>query len=576
MKFRTFLLSLIVLNQGLHASEEGQLAKRVHAHILIQDYQSAVEEAREGLKKHPRSVQLLESYIAALAKAGNTKDMMRAWDYYTHLVEDPYSKREVMEVMGWSVIEKGSKSTSPLVRIVAVLGAYFGQDARGVAILQRSLRDYNAIVREVSVQVSSRMRDERLRQEMFKLFNTEQTWAVRVNVIRAMGLMKIKESKKPLMELVENNATNPELKVAAIQALTQLRENITRKELIGLAASSRAGLRQLACEAAHVFDCHGEVDQMVMLLKDSHWEVRAAALRTLGHLKVNEYLGVPITEIIAPLAKDPNDLVAITAVWVLCLHDPAMGQEAMEPWLSNSSQDVRILASSALKAAGKYGFPLTIKVFQNTNDPYVCMNLALAMVSQRQHVEEACKALNLGLKNRKERWMWCEVNNFKGIAPSSVKRNPAVPHLPEATDQLVRLEILNTLAIMHDPDAEDAVRNFLSERNWGISGAASALLLTEGDDASIDLVEGLLDDPNPKVRIQAALILAMWGGGGKALTILQEAYPDADREMKERILEGLGQVGTKESIPFLINTLKEQHPTLRIIAAAALLKVLYN
>lgn len=286
MKFRTFLLSLIVLNQGLHASEEGQLAKRVHAHILIQDYQSAVEEAREGLKKHPRSVQLLESYIAALAKAGNTKDMMRAWDYYTHLVEDPYSKREVMEVMGWSVIEKGSKSTSPLVRIVAVLGAYFGQDARGVAILQRSLRDYNAIVREVSVQVSSRMRDERLRQEMFKLFNTEQTWAVRVNVIRAMGLMKIKESKKPLMELVENNATNPELKVAAIQALTQLRENITRKELIGLAASSRAGLRQLACEAAHVFDCHGEADQMVMLLKDSHWEVRAAALRTLGHLKL--------------------------------------------------------------------------------------------------------------------------------------------------------------------------------------------------------------------------------------------------------------------------------------------------
>lgn len=576
MKFFALFLCLMVWIVELRASDEEQLAKRIHAHLLIHDNQSAVEEAREAMKLYPRSIPLIEAYIAALAKFGNHKEMMRVWDYYARVVEDPYAKREVIEAMGWSVIEKGAKSTSPLVRVVAVLGAYFGQDARGVAILQQSLRDYNAIVREVAVQVSSKMRDERLRQEMFKLFNTEQTWGVRLNVIRAIGMMKIKEAKKPLLALIENSVTNPELKAAAIHALTQLREDITRKELVGLASSPTAGLRLLACEAAHVFDCHGEVDQMIALLKDSHFEVRAAALRTIGHLKVREHQGVPIAEIIAPLVQDPSDQVAITAAWVLCLQDPLEGQKAMEPWLASTSQEVRIFAASALKAAGKYGFPLTTKIFQQTADPYVAMNMALAMISQREHVEEACQALNAGLKNLRERWMWRESNNFKALAPSILKHNPAIPHLPEATDQLVRLEILNTLAIMHDPEAQNAVRHFLSERNWGISGAASAMLLTEGDDAAIDLVEGLLEDANEKIRIQAALILAMWGSGDKALKILQEAYPDADRALKEHILEGLGQVGTKESLPFLIHTLKEQHPTLRIISAAALLKVLYN
>jgi hypothetical protein len=107
-----------------------------------------------------------------------------------------------------------------------------------------------------------------------------------------------------------------------------------------------------------------------------------------------------------------------------------------------------------------------------------------------------------------------------------------------------------------------------------VAGEASTLLLTEGDDTAAALVETLLQQEDPKVRIQAALVLALWGHGENAIQTLQDAYEKAPRDLKERILEGLGRIGAKKSIPFLIERLHEQSPSLRIIAAAALLQTL--
>jgi HEAT repeat protein len=141
---------------------------------------------------------------------------------------------------------------------------------------------------------------------------------------------------------------------------------------------------------------------------------------------------------------------------------------------------------------------------------------------------------------------------------------------------LTRLEILNVLAVMDDPRAQPAIKNFLQERTWGVSGLAAALLLTEGDELALQYVQELLGDSSDKVKVQAALILALWGRGEGSINVLQEAYEDADREMKERLLEGIGHVGASSSIPFLTKRLKESYQTLRIVAAASLLKCLYH
>jgi HEAT repeat protein len=157
-----------------------------------------------------------------------------------------------------------------------------------------------------------------------------------------------------------------------------------------------------------------------------------------------------------------------------------------------------------------------------------------------------------------------------------LKHDDEIPNYPEAVNQLTRLEVLEVLAMLHYPQAQEAIKAFLKERRWGVTGMASALLLTEGDETAVDLVKGLLNDPDKEVRLQAALILAVWGREEDVVKQLQDAYVSVDRDLKGQILEGIGRVGSASSLPFLAERLQDPFPTLRIIAAAATLECLYH
>jgi len=74
--------------------------------------------------------------------------------------------------------------------------------------------------------------------------------------------------------------------------------------------------------------------------------------------------------------------------------------------------------------------------------------------------------------------------------------------------------------------------------------------------------------------MEAALLLALISHDPDVLKILEEGYKKADRELKERILEGMGSIGSSESIPFLVQELLSQHAVTRLIAASSLLHCL--
>jgi HEAT repeat protein len=144
----------------------------------------------------------------------------------------------------------------------------------------------------------------------------------------------------------------------------------------------------------------------------------------------------------------------------------------------------------------------------------------------------------------------------------------------EMDNQLARLKILNILAILKEPGAQDAIRQFLAERSWGISGAAAALLLTEGDDDAVALVQELLQDKEAKVRLQAALVLSLWSREEAPIQELEKGYANSEMDLKLKIIEGLGRIGSMASVPFLIGRLEEPSQTLRLIAAMALIQCL--
>lgn len=559
-----------------NASDEEQILKRVHAYLLIQDPNAACDEAAAALKQYPESSKLWEADVQALAKLGNEKAMVAAWNRYAQLDSKAYENRELLEQMAWGVIANGGNSSSPLIRTVALVGAFFGQDAKGVDILCEHLRDSNSSVRAAAVQLSAQLLDAKLCDTVLSQLRDEKVWKVRLALIKAAGAMQIVQAKGYLTGIVADSNSTAEEQAAAIQALVQLLDTVEREDVAKSAGSDRAGLRLLACHAVEHFALERDLDYIMPLLQDHCSEVRAAALQTLGALRIPVFNGIPISKLAQGMLNDPDTMVGMTAAWVLTLLNPVAGQQAFKQWLGHDRSEIRIQAAAGLKACGKYGFPLALEAFRQSHDPYVRMNLAIGLIGQRVAVDEACEELKVGLATIKDRMMWQEKGFFRALAPSDLRYADAHDENPETVSQLVQLDILNLLAIMKCSQAQEAIAAFLQQKTWGVTGLASALLLTEGDTEAITLVTNMMSHPAPKVRVQAALVLALWGRGEDAIAVLLRAYATADRELKEMILEGIGRVGAVSTIPFLVERLQEPAQSLRIIAASALLQSLYH
>lgn len=572
---RVFILLLIFSPYMLVANAETAI-ERIQAHLLVQDFTMASKEANAALQQFPKDEKLLEITIQSLARMGNVNEMIRSWETYSKLNTKAYENRELLEEMSWGILEQGAHSSLPMMRTISLLGAFFAQDAKGVGLINALLKDPNSHVRTVAVELASHLRDAQLCDSILHMLQHEQVWKVRLELIKALGSMKITSAKPDLIVLIADDNATAEEKVCAIQSLVNLIETAERTEVVKLTNSSRSGLRVLACQIVSHFGLVRDLDLMINLLNDHCSEVRMSALIAIGRLNISSFQEKTISSYIEKSLKDPNVHVAIAATWLLTLQDKWRGQEAFKRYLGDDSKDVRLLASAALASCGKYSLPLSRQVFQTHTDPYVKMNLAMALIGQREAIQEASEALYEGFNHAHERWMWQETEFGRALTSSDRKYSGSEEDHPEAVHQIAQLEVLNIIAMMKHPKAQDAITKFLSEKTWGITGTASAMLLTECDESAQEMVCQLLNDSSHKVRVQAALILSLWGRDEKAIKVLEEGYLKADRNLKIRILEGIARIGAQSSIPFLVEKMNEPHQSLRIVAACALLQCLYH
>ncbi len=558
---------------------EQAAVKRVYAHLLIQDKMSAVLEAKQALELFPESKSLQASYIRALCENGDETEAWLHWEKNAKLFQDPLPDRYLLEILAWGVLNKGDASSQLSIRLTSLLGAAFTHDAKAVPLLLEQLRSSNAMLRSIAVKLSASYGDAPLRDEIARLLKEEKVWYVRLEVIQAIGHLRIDELRAELKEIVGNPKTLAEEKAAAIVSLVGMYDAIDRQELVRLSNSNRAGLRQLACEVVCHLNQQEHLDLIVPLLRDSSPDVRLSALNVFGLMRVKQIGNVPAIDLIRGNLEDSSPAVAITAAWCALLTDPTVGEKKIEQWLDHENIDYVRQAAAALSVSGKYGQKLALEKMKSLQDPYVRVNLALGLIGQRSQVKQCCQILyDTFFAEDQVLWMWDSSFNplFRSLAPSRVSHIEQIPHYPMVVDQMTRLEILSVLSIVRYPKAQDAVKGFLQNQTWGVTGAAAATLLQEGDDDDLIAVRGLLNDADEKIRVQAALILGMVGGDPAAVKVLQEAYPYVDREMKVHILEALAHVGDAQSIPFLMEILKEPFQILRVVAASALIQCLYH
>ncbi|MCB1111195.1 MAG: HEAT repeat domain-containing protein [Chlamydiales bacterium] len=570
---KKIIVVLLCIVAGVaNAGEES--CRRIRAHLLIGDARNACREARHAISGDPYDSDLAASAIRAFAAAGEEKEMLECWQKYTRLVDTPYKHRDIIESMAWAPIDRAAKAQSPIPRYISLVAALYSHDSKGIDIIQRQLRDNNRLLRAMAVRVSAELQDKCLRDEVYRLFREERAGIVKLEAATALGKMGVKKAEQELLQLIGDRHVDAETRAAAIASLLQMKGRVNAGELTAFAKSNRAGLRQLAARVVAAFQLDDLFSVIEPLLDDGHAQVRIAAIHAMGIVHPEEVDGKPAADVLRRLTEDPNGDVAIYAARTLMFYDREEGQQHLKKWFNDPILERRRLAAALLSGGGANSMPLMEKIFRKADDPYIKMNLALGLIGQRHCTDDACEALYTVLNSNEERWVWNEQPGYRAVLPAKTLREQAVPGMAEAQSELTRLEILSVLAMLNHPKAQDAAKAFLEKRTWGISGSAAALLLTEGDDTAVDLIEGLLNDPDPKISIQAALILALWGRSEKAITILEDAYDHSDRDTQIRILEGLGRIGHERSLPFLIDKLGSPQQSLRVIAAAALLQTL--
>jgi HEAT repeat protein len=413
-----------------------------------------------------------------------------------------------------------------------------------------------------------------LKDEITRLLKEEKVWMVRLEAIRAAGALRMKSLVPRLQAYVMADKSTFEERGAAIEALVRIYDQISLPEWKKLAESNRAGLRHLACVLAAHFTLDEAKDAIVRLIRDPHPDVRIAAVNAFGLYYRKQMDAEEAREAIEFTLKDSDPAVAITAAWAAILVDPSFGLPYMADWLIDSLPENRRFASAALAATGDRSVDLAVENLKQNSDPYVRANIAQGLLGQRIEVSACCDMLYEFLQNEKRMWMQDTRRNplFSVLSPSQIRHNDQIPNYPEAIDHMTRLEMVSSLAIVDDPRALDALKAFLQRKSWGVTGVAAATLLREGDEQSLEMVRQLVKDPDPNVRLQSCLVLAMMGRDETVIKELESAYVGASHERKLHILEALGRIGHMETLNFLISTLREPFPILRICAAAALIQ----
>lgn len=579
---RSITLGLLLFPLVALAEEnalETKAVKRVYNHLLIEDPYSALADAQSSLKNYPDSKALRLVMIRSLCALGNEVEALEEWNELVKVENELLSDRASLEMLAWGVLKKGGSSNQLVIRANALIGAMLTKDVKAIPLILDALKGSNSMLRALAVQMAAAYGDFPFQDEVARLFKEEKVWHVRLELIKAVGQLRMTEAKEHLLEIISHPRTLAEEKVAAIIALVNMYDSIEDRELACLIQSNRAGLRQLACQVISHLHLTDKAPFLLPLFSDSHSDVRMAALNTLALLEVHEIQGEPIMNIvpIARLMDDRVPEVAITASWLAFLQQDKRGAASLKRWIQKGDLKHARLAAGALAITGQQGAALSLKLLKKHTDPYVQVTLALGLIGQRVATDIACQTIDTHLK-KKELWMWDTAGNplFRSLAPSRVPHMAQVPNYPSVVDQITRLDLLQVLCIMEYPKALDAVKEFLQTHVWGAVGAAAAMLIQEGDDEALDVVRTLLNDPDEKVRIQAALILALLGGDTEAVKVLREVYPKVGKELKIQIIEAVARVGDAESIPFLLERLNEPFQVMRVVAATAIIQCLYH
>ncbi|MEX1012951.1 MAG: HEAT repeat domain-containing protein [Waddliaceae bacterium] len=538
--------------------------ERVYKHLQLGDTKYASRLAFQMLSEDDSSHQNWRVYLNSLSRDLQVKEALKVFTQYGMRFPEFKNDPEIIEDIAWSVIRKGNNSPSPLVRLYASIASVLSQDSQGVLLIRERLEDRNALIRKVAATLCGFLPDHTIHEQMYTLVQKETNPEVKGALIKGLAKAKYDALLPYLLNQIAKDQSTPEELSLHIEAAIMLTDTINDNQIKMLSKSDRAGLRALSCQLARHFERRESLPFITPLIHDYHPSVRASAIHAVGLLSPQSIEKL----------NDRVPSVAIMAAWATTLHDASQGEKLFSKWIDHNDPEIRIEAAAVLSQSGPRGAAIMSSLMHKSDDPFVKMTLAKGLIGEREDLFSASLAIQNGLLQVKGRLTTRGYEVGEAIIPCEFSNDPADLNMPEVANQMTRLKLINLLTAVDSEGGDLALREFLQQRSNAVTSLTLTTLLSEGEELSIDSIQEYLNHEKLEVRLQAALLIGTWLKDEEAISLLHTHLPTAKRDLKLQIIEGLGRVADKRSIPYLVEVLKEPLPTQQIITASSILQCL--
>lgn len=543
----------------------------IHSYVLIKENRKALLEAKKNFDIDP-SKENHQDLLFALANAGEERQWFKEWQRFLGLYPNDAYASSLLEPISWSILERGIQSNYPQIRQIALVASVMTRDARALPFLLSALEDPVAEMREIAVELSTMYRDAPLKHQLKRMSDSEKIQLVRVEILRAVGALQIESIKPKIMDAIERQQLSTEETIAAVEALVSMTDSLSLSDLQHLSASKKKVLRMIAIQVLMKCEKTEYAQILLPLLEDPNSEVIALALRAIGLLEIKEIEGKKVEEFAVKYLDSQQALLALCAAWLCKLHQNDLADRTFAYWIEQGTEEEKTLAAAVLANLGECGTDCVLEILQKTEHPFVVINLCTGLIGQRRELELVCKKI-VQILERSERWMADSVMGFTVLRKSTLPHKKAVPHYPELVSQAIKMQFVSFLVMLEYPGALESLKKFLGEK-WQLTGLTAELLIQEGEQEALESIQSLLNDQDPKIALEAAIILAMWGRDPRALPYLMKRYPSMSVQEKARILEALSRIKDPATLPFLVQCFGESSQLLRCIVSCCVIQTL--
>lgn len=560
------------------AGQEKQFREKIRYNLLIRNDTEAIEQASAAIKKYPHSLSLRKLYIESLSNSGAEKKLLQAWQQFAREFPDYKYDDSVLELVSKGVLHHAELSEPYASKLYRYAVAATFNDASTVESLKEALNDTNFIVREMALEASLQQGDEVLCDEILELLKRERVPSVRRKAIEVLLRIKGDDIKPLAQAILKDPMLGYRDRFSLVLSLLEGKKTVTRPEIEELANSHHAFERQIACYIFNYFHLTEDLDLLAKLVNDPIQDVRVQAVTSLGQLRVKEVAGKSIENILEQALSSDNLDLSLLSSWVLVLNQNEEQKNRFRDFLFHSNQKVRLQAASLVCYSLPYSQELATEFFQIHTDPFVRLNLSIYMLLHRIQVKEAANQIYQFMQD-------FESVSFKASYPYPMETvwpnhlsddfERSMSSLPKsAQSEIVTFCLLNLLAIVDDPRAYPEISKFLDTHHSNIALASMPQFAKAGSGPLLELIRSFFTHEDLNKRIQAAAIVATLKKEEEALKVLYDAYSQVDRNLKEMILMIIGQIGSKDSIPFLMDAIYQPSQTLRVVASSSLLQCL--